>query len=74
MLFIQKFAVLLLLLVLLINFANFTMAQAPTRLRSVNTRKVMGESNGRLRLQLVGESILVSLVAWGLAMGMVYVI
>ncbi|MDD6766796.1 MAG: ABC transporter permease, partial [bacterium] len=74
MLFIQKFAVLLLLLVLLINFANFTMAQAPTRLRSVNTRKVMGESNGRLRLRLVGESIVVSLVAWGLAMGMVYLI
>ena len=74
MLFIQKFAVLLLLLVLLINFANFTMAQAPTRLRGINTRKVMGESNERLRLRLVGESIVVSLAAWGLAMGMVYLI
>ena len=40
---ILQLAVVLLLLVALINFANFSMSQAPVRLRSINTRKVMGE-------------------------------
>ena len=50
---ILQLAVVLLLLVALINFANFSMSQAPVRLRSINTRKVMGESNLSLRLKLL---------------------
>ena len=60
---ILQLAVVLLLLVALINFANFSMSQAPVRLRSINTRKVMGESNFRLRLQLMGEGVVVCLCA-----------
>ena len=60
---ILQLAVVLLLLVALINFANFSMSQAPVRLRSINTRKVMGESNLRLRLQLMGEGVVVCLCA-----------
>ena len=61
-------AVVLLLLVALINFANFSMAQAPIRLRSINTRKVMGESTLSLRVQLVAEGVIVSLCAFAASM------
>lgn len=60
--------VILLLLVALINFANFSMAQAPIRLRSINTRKVMGENSLSLRMQLMGEGIIVCLCAFAVAL------
>ena len=66
--YILQLSVILLLLVALINYANFSMAQAPVRLRSVNTRKVMGESNLSLRLQLLSEGVLVCLGAFVLSM------
>lgn len=57
-------AFVLLLLIALINFTNFSMAQAPMRLRSINTRKVMGEGNGMLRFQLETEGTIVSIFAF----------
>ncbi|MCQ2214017.1 MAG: FtsX-like permease family protein [Bacteroidaceae bacterium] len=66
--YVLQMAVVLLLLVALINFANFSMAQAPIRLRNINTRKVMGESNWVLRLQLGAEGCIVSLGAFVVAM------
>lgn len=73
-LFIEKCAVWLLLIVVLSNYANFIMSLAPLRVRGINTRKVMGETNLRLRMQLVGEGIIISLVAFVLAMVAVYCI
>lgn len=57
-------AVTLLLLVALINFANLSMAQAPMRLRSINTRKIMGEEALSLRMQLMTEGIIISILSF----------
>ena len=61
-------AIILLLLIALINFANFSMALAPMRLRSINTRKVMGESTLWLRIQLVAEGVIISLCAFAVSL------
>ena len=42
--YILQLTFVLLLLIALINFANFSMAQAPIRLRSINTRKVWAKA------------------------------
>lgn len=55
------------LLVALLNFVNFTLAQAPVRMRGINTRRVMGASVGSLRLGLVLENVALALVATLLA-------
>lgn len=47
-----------------INFVNFSMSLAPTRMREINTRKVMGATVGSLRRGLVGEAVLYSLTAF----------
>lgn len=65
---ILQLAVVLLLLIAFINFANFSMAQAPVRMRSINTRKVMGESNLSLRMRLIGEGVIICLIAFALSM------
>ena len=72
--YILQSAILLLLLVALINFANFSMAQAPIRLRGINTRKVMGESTWVLRLHLVAEGIFLCLCAFAISIFIVYCI
>lgn len=45
------------LLVAFSNFINFFMALVPRRIRSINTHKVFGYSNARLRLGLILESV-----------------
>lgn len=72
--YILQLAIFLLLLVALINFANFSMAQAPIRLRGINTRKVMGESSWVLSLHLVAEGIILSLFAFAISILLVYCI
>ncbi|MCQ2228702.1 MAG: FtsX-like permease family protein [Bacteroidales bacterium] len=62
---------LLIIVVAAINFANFTLAEAPMRIKSVNTRKVLGSSSLALRLSLIGEGVLVSLVAYLISLVMV---
>ena len=51
------------LLVGLLNFANFSLAQVPVRMRGVNTRKVMGASTASLRLALVMENVIWAIAA-----------
>lgn len=55
------------LLVALLNMVNFTLAQAPVRMRGINTRRVMGASVGSLRFGLVLENVALALVATLLA-------
>lgn len=55
------------LLVALLNMVNFTLAQVPVRMRGINTRRVMGASVASLRLRLVAESVVLTLVALALA-------
>ena len=54
-----------------INFTNFSMALTPMRIRSINTQKVLGGATGTIRRALVAESMLMSLVAYALAVGLV---
>ncbi|MCR5453447.1 MAG: ABC transporter permease, partial [Bacteroidales bacterium] len=57
-----------------INYFNFFMARVPQRLKSVNTRKVLGSSRNSLIASIVGESIIFTLIAVALAMVIVYTI
>lgn len=56
------------LVVALLNFGNFVLAQTPSRLRSINTRKVMGASVFGLRMEFIGECVFYSLFALILSM------
>lgn len=57
----------LLLIVAAINFTNFTLAESPMRIKSINTRKVLGSSNAALRLSFMSEGLLISVIAFILA-------
>ena len=71
-LYMLEFTLVLLFVVCVLNYANFSMAQAPMRLRSVLLRKVMGESLWRLRLNLLAEGVVVSLAAALLAFFLIH--
>lgn len=51
------------LIVALLNFSNFILAQAPSRIRGLNTRKVMGASTFGLRIELIAECVSLSIAA-----------
>ncbi|MDO4948710.1 MAG: ABC transporter permease [Bacteroidales bacterium] len=51
------------LIVALLNYSNFILAQAPSRIRSINTRKVMGASALSLRMEFVAECVVLAVVA-----------
>jgi putative ABC transport system permease protein len=55
------------LLVVCFNFMNLATAQYVTRYREVGVRKVVGSSRLQLMLQFLGESILMALIAFPLA-------
>lgn len=57
----------LILLIALINFVNFSMAQVPARLKSVNTRKILGSSRLSLILEFMVDSAVQAVVALGFA-------
>jgi putative ABC transport system permease protein len=58
------------LLVVCFNFMNLATAQYVTRYREVGVRKVVGSSRLQLMLQFLGESILMALIAFPLAIVM----
>lgn len=53
----------LVIVIACINFVNFSTAMAPIRMKSINTRKVLGNSVGGLRMELVFEAVGMSLMA-----------
>ena len=55
-------ACLLILLIATINFLNFTLAESPMRMRSLNTRLVLGAERRSMRLKLVMECVIVAVV------------
>jgi putative ABC transport system permease protein len=55
------------LLVVCFNFMNLATAQYVTRYREVGVRKVMGSSQSQLICQFLGESVLMALIAFPLA-------
>ena len=73
-LLVLRLACLLVILIAAINFLNFTLAESPMRIKGVNTRRVLGESLVSLRCGLVGESVLMVLIACLLAVGLCHVL
>ena len=63
---------LLIIIVAGVNFMNFTLAQTPMRLRSINTQKVLGANTLRLRGILLGESVGISLLGFFVSLALVY--
>ena len=57
-----------------VNFTNFSLAEAPMRMRSINTQKVLGASLLKLRVGLLAESVLLSLISMALAMAFFYIV
>lgn len=51
-----------------INYTNFSTSLAPVRIRSINTQKVLGSTQGSLRRALLTEAVGISLVAFGLSL------
>lgn len=58
----------LILLTGMINFTNFYIALTPMRMKSVNTRMVFGVSKWSLQSEVIGESMVWSALAFGLAL------
>jgi putative ABC transport system permease protein len=63
---------LMLLITAALNFANMTIAICNRRLREMGVRKVMGGTRFQLMRQLLGESLLVVVLAAGLGMILAY--
>lgn len=57
---ILKLACLLIILMATINFLNFTLAESPLRMRSVNTRLVLGADRRAMRMKLVIECVIIA--------------
>jgi len=53
-----------------INFTNFSTALTPVRIKSINTQKVLGGSQGAIRRSLVLEAMLISLFSYVIAIGL----
>ena len=63
---------LLIIVIAAVNFMNFTLAETPMRIRSINTQKVLGASTAGLRGGLLAEAVMISLTAFAVAMVLVY--
>ena len=61
----------LIIIITLINYVNFFFAQVPMRIRSVNTRKILGSSRAALVGRFLAESALLVAVALLLAAAVV---
>ena len=58
---------LFILLIACINFINLTTARSADRAKEVGIRKVVGAAKGQLARQFIGESVILCLIAWLLA-------
>lgn len=50
-----------------VNFINFSTSQAPLRAKSLSVQQILGEAKWKARLQIIGESVILSLVALGIS-------
>lgn len=57
-----------------INYVNITTARSTTRIREVGLRKVLGSRRHHLVFQFLGESMLITSIAFLLALGLVEVV
>ena len=63
MLYIMELVCLLVIVIAAINFLNFTLVESPMRVKSLNTRLVLGASRQSLRRIILGEGVVISLTA-----------
>lgn len=64
----------LILLTAAVNYMNFSLAETPMRLRSINTQKVLGASTVSLRGYLLLESVLVCMCGFLLSLLWLYLL
>ena len=63
---------LLIVVIAAVNFMNFSLAETPMRIRSINTQKVLGATTAKLSGSLLAEAVLISLTAFVMALLIVY--
>ena len=68
------FVAILLLFMAFVNYINFAVANAPKKIKSVNMRRVVGESRFNLILLAVIESIILMLVSFLIALFTCYIV
>ncbi len=71
---ILQLSCMLVIIIVAINFLNFTLAESPMRIRSINTRRVLGGSTAALRIGMVGETVVTALVAYAVALLVAYLL
>lgn len=62
------------LLIAAINFTNYSIALTPLRIKSVNTQKVLGASERKLRSSLLIEAVTICCLAWIIAILFTYLL
>lgn len=65
---------LLIVIIAVINFVNFAMAFVPFRIKSINTKKVLGSSRSALIFGQLGEALVISLLSFGLGVILMHLI
>ncbi|MDH6343949.1 putative ABC transport system permease protein [Parabacteroides sp. PFB2-12] len=65
---------LLIIIIAAINFTNFSIALAPLRIKSVNTRKVFGSSTAEQQRLLLTEAIGITFFSWLLSLAIVWLL
>lgn len=63
MLNLMRLAALFIIVVAIANFLNFTLAESPMRIRSINTRRVLGQGIWSLRWGMIGETVVTAFMA-----------
>jgi putative ABC transport system permease protein len=64
----------MILLIACINYMNLATARATTRAREVSLRKVVGAKRSQLIVQFMAESVMMALIAMGIALALVEVL
>ncbi|MGN0057982.1 MAG: FtsX-like permease family protein [Phocaeicola plebeius] len=64
----------LIVLIAAINYMNFSLAETPMRIRSINTQKVLGAHTLSLRANLLAESVVISIGSFLLSLLLIYVL
>lgn len=71
-LYILLFSLAILIVVLAaINFINFTISMVPLKIKGINLRKIMGARVGELRIGMIAESVILILLSFIIALGLV---
>jgi putative ABC transport system permease protein len=62
------------LLIAFVNFVNLSLAMAPSRIRGINVRKILGVNKAQLRFSIAMESVLFTLIAMLIALAGIYLL